>query len=66
MKRSVFLISENVRTLELLRICKKLYNAGYRKHDVNDLIGMIIVFDYTDFDSEVAEAIYFIMSDLKK
>lgn len=66
MKRSVFLISKDVHTLELLRICKKLYSVGYRKHDINYLIGMIIIFDYTDFDIEVTEAIYFIMSDLEE
>lgn len=64
MKRAVFMISEDVHTLELLRICKKLYAVGYRWSDVMDLCGVLIRFTYTDFDEEVFEAIINIMSDL--
>lgn len=64
MKRSVFVIPEDVHTLELLRICKKLYAVGYRWSDVMDLCGVIIRFEHTDFNEEIFEAIVNIMSDL--
>lgn len=64
MKRAVFMISEDVRTLELLRICQKLTSVGYRSCDLVDLIGVIVRFRHTDFDSEIYEAMFWIMSDL--
>lgn len=64
MKRAVFMIPEDVHTLELLRICQKLVSVGYRSSDLADLIGVIVRFFYTDFDSDVYEAMMWIMSDL--
>lgn len=64
MKRAVFMIPENVHTLELLRICERLCSVGYRSSDLADLIGVIVRFSYIDFDADVYEAMMWIMSDL--
>lgn len=64
MKRAVFMIPEDVHTLELFRICEKLCSVGYRSSDLFELIGVIVRFSYTDFDADVYEAMLWIMSDL--